>query len=159
MLHTLEPTGWNAAREEQLKVLWAEGQSAAAIADALGGGLTRNAVIGKVRRLKLPPRYAVTPKTHAKPKANGTGRPKAAAIRHRVEMQQAPTVREPVDPFTGDEGVDCTHLIGLFELTSQTCRYPSGDPLKEGFGFCGKQVQQDSVYCPEHHQRCYRVLA
>src|SRR5205823_14144104 len=43
---------WTDERVETLKRLWAEGLSASQIAAALGG-VTRNAVIGKVHRLGL----------------------------------------------------------------------------------------------------------
>jgi len=43
---------WTDERVEQLKRLWSEGMSASHIAKALGG-VTRNAVIGKVHRLGL----------------------------------------------------------------------------------------------------------
>jgi len=43
---------WSDDRVEQLKTLWTEGLSASQIARALGG-VTRNAVIGKVHRLGL----------------------------------------------------------------------------------------------------------
>src|SRR6516165_12541650 len=43
---------WNDERVETLKKLWAEGFSASQIAAELGG-VTRNAVIGKVHRLGL----------------------------------------------------------------------------------------------------------
>src|SRR5947209_14823171 len=45
--------GWTDERVEQLKGLWNEGASASKIARALGG-VSRNAVIGKVHRLGLP---------------------------------------------------------------------------------------------------------
>jgi GcrA cell cycle regulator len=44
---------WTDERVELLSRLWLEGRSASQIATALGGGLTRNAVIGKVHRLGL----------------------------------------------------------------------------------------------------------
>ena len=44
---------WTDDRVELLSRLWLEGKSASMIASALGGGLTRNAVIGKVHRLGL----------------------------------------------------------------------------------------------------------
>ena len=44
---------WTDERIDQLSRLWLEGRSASQIATALGGGLTRNAVIGKVHRLGL----------------------------------------------------------------------------------------------------------
>ncbi len=44
---------WTDERVQLLSRLWLEGKSASQIATALGGGLTRNAVIGKVHRLGL----------------------------------------------------------------------------------------------------------
>jgi GcrA cell cycle regulator len=44
---------WTEERVELLSRLWLEGRSASQISAALGGGLTRNAVIGKVHRLGL----------------------------------------------------------------------------------------------------------
>ena len=43
---------WTDERVELLKKMWTEGQSASQIAKELGG-VTRNAVIGKVHRLGL----------------------------------------------------------------------------------------------------------
>ena len=48
---------WTDERVEVLKKMWGEGQSASIIAKALGG-VTRNAVIGKVHRLGLSNRAA-----------------------------------------------------------------------------------------------------
>lgn len=45
-------TAWTDERVERLKAMWAEGKSASVIAAALGG-VTRNAVCGKVDRLNL----------------------------------------------------------------------------------------------------------
>ena len=44
---------WTDERVDLLSRLWLEGKSASQIATALGAGLTRNAVIGKVHRLGL----------------------------------------------------------------------------------------------------------
>ena len=63
--------GWNDARVDLLRKLWADGLSASQIADKLGD-VSRNAVIGKVHRLELAagephranlagPRRAATP--------------------------------------------------------------------------------------------------
>lgn len=46
-------SAWTEDRTDQLKRLWPEGLSAETIARELGGGLTRNAVLGKVARLGL----------------------------------------------------------------------------------------------------------
>ncbi|HRL05851.1 MAG TPA: GcrA family cell cycle regulator, partial [Brevundimonas diminuta] len=73
--------GWTEDRVGALKKLWLEGQSASQIAKALGGGVTRNAVIGKVHRLGLSGRAAPSQpaRTTFRP-----ARPRAAARRrHR----------------------------------------------------------------------------
>lgn len=82
---------WTDERVETLKKMWGEGQSASQIAKELGG-VTRNAVIGKVHRLGLSNRAgsggssatkaapkekpaakaAAAPKAPPKPKATGT---------------------------------------------------------------------------------------
>lgn len=58
---------WTDERVEQLKKLWSEGLSASQIATQLGG-VSRNAVIGKVHRLKLSSRGRTNAPTPA-PKA------------------------------------------------------------------------------------------
>ena len=51
---------WTDERVELLKKMWSEGQSASQIAKELGG-VTRNAVIGKVHRLGLSNRAGAAP--------------------------------------------------------------------------------------------------
>ena len=68
--------GWTEERIEMLKKLWSEGFSASQIANELGG-VTRNAVIGKVHRLGLSGR-AKAPMTQSQ-------RPKKPATRRAPE--------------------------------------------------------------------------
>ena len=67
---------WTDERVELLKKMWSEGQSASQIAKELGG-VTRNAVIGKVHRLGLSNRTAGTPAPAAKPEAKAKPAPRA----------------------------------------------------------------------------------
>ncbi len=46
-------TEWDGPRMELLKRLWLSGETARTIAERLGRGVTRNAVIGKAHRLGL----------------------------------------------------------------------------------------------------------
>ncbi len=70
---------WTDERVELLKKMWSEGQSASQIAKELGG-VTRNAVIGKVHRLGLSNRAGSPPAADAKPEpAKQPAKPKAAA--------------------------------------------------------------------------------
>lgn len=68
---------WTDERVDKLKELWGEGMSASQIAKVLGG-VTRNAVIGKVHRLGLSNRGPAAPGDDSKP-AEAAPKPKAAA--------------------------------------------------------------------------------
>lgn len=97
---------WTDERVETLKKMWTEGQSASQIAKELGG-VTRNAVIGKVHRLGLSNRADevedIAPKVEA-PKAE----PKVETLRAetakpdsndatRVETAKAEVIAEETD--------------------------------------------------------------
>jgi len=72
---------WTDDRVEKLKKMWGEGQSASQIAKELGG-VTRNAVIGKVHRLGLSNRSGgggTKTEAKAKPAAKAEPKPKAKA--------------------------------------------------------------------------------
>ena len=87
---------WTDERVETLKRMWSEGQSASAIAKELGG-VTRNAVIGKVHRLGLsnrteePEAAAPAPAPAPEPVA----REKPAAPRAVPQPAAAPLRPEP----------------------------------------------------------------
>jgi len=75
---------WTDERVETLKKMWGEGQSASQIAKELGG-VTRNAVIGKVHRLGLSNRAGGTPAAAA---ATPAAKPAATA-------KEKPAPKEP----------------------------------------------------------------
>ena len=77
MVAGAQAAGWTDERVELLKKLWMEGLSASQIAGELGDGVTRNAVIGKVHRLKLSARAKPTNTT---PRARPAARPAARRI-------------------------------------------------------------------------------
>jgi GcrA cell cycle regulator len=83
---------WTDDRVEILKKMWGEGQSASQIAKELGG-VTRNAVIGKVHRLGLSNRTTAGAAAKVEPKAKPA--PKAAAKPKPVEAEPEVVV-EPV---------------------------------------------------------------
>ena len=95
---------WTDDRVEILKKMWGEGQSASQIAKELGG-VTRNAVIGKVHRLGLSNRTttgaaapaAAAQKADAKPKpaAKAAAKPKAEPKEEEVEAAPAPRPNLP----------------------------------------------------------------
>lgn len=108
---------WTDERVETLKRMWAEGQSASQIAKELGG-VTRNAVIGKVHRLGLSNRVAggredeeeaapaapAAAKPEAKPDPAPRAEPAARVVPERPVPAAAPSnvtalpVRKPIVP-------------------------------------------------------------
>ncbi|WP_372800320.1 GcrA family cell cycle regulator [Paracoccus seriniphilus] len=110
---------WTDERVETLKRMWSEGQSASAIAKELGG-VTRNAVIGKVHRLGLSnrteePEAAPAPepvvkkeaekKTAPAPKAAPAAAAEPASAKPEPVAEQpapqpvfTPTPRRPIVP-------------------------------------------------------------
>jgi len=87
---------WTDERVETLKKMWAEGQSASQIAKELGG-VTRNAVIGKVHRLGLSNRVGGPAAPEPKPAAPARAEPAAAPRAEAPAPRAAPVVEdEPV---------------------------------------------------------------
>jgi len=86
---------WTDERVETLKRMWSEGQSASQIAKELGG-VTRNAVIGKVHRLGLSNRVGDGKPSDEEPAPERAERPAASAPRptpSRAEPRAAPAPR------------------------------------------------------------------
>lgn len=145
--------GWTDERVETLKKLWQDGLSASQIAKQLGG-VTRNAVIGKVHRLGLSGR--ATPSKPARPvfKAPRPHRPVAAApsaprrIAEPVaQAQPAPAPVRYIDEAPGSATV--------LTLGAHMCKWPIGDPATDNFTFCGRR-QSDGPYCGEHARVAYQ---
>ncbi|WP_323716807.1 GcrA family cell cycle regulator [Paracoccus aminovorans] len=80
---------WTDERVETLKRMWAEGQSASQIAKELGG-VTRNAVIGKVHRLGLSNRGEEAEAAPAEPKPAAVAPIPEPAARAEAAPEPAP---------------------------------------------------------------------
>jgi len=146
-------------RVELLKKLWSDGLSASQIAAELGG-ITRNAVIGKVHRLGLsgraksassasPRPRKVRSSTHmlrmTRPSIRGNT---ALAHAYEIETEGAPELIENIIPI----GQRRT----ILELTEQTCHWPIGDPGSSDFFFCGGNTISGLPYCAYHSRVAYQ---
>jgi GcrA cell cycle regulator len=154
--------GWTEDRVGALKKLWLEGQSASQIAKQLGGGVTRNAVIGKVHRLGLSGRA-----TPSQPARTSTFRParvrttppaQPSAPRRleggRIEAAQPaprPVVAAPSLPAVAEMAGTAT----VMTLGAHMCKWPIGDPSSTEFSFCGRRASE-GVYCQEHARVAYQ---
>jgi len=158
---------WTDERVDYLRKLWADGLSASQIAKELGG-VTRNAVIGKVHRLglsgrakgpsqaRMPGQKRAARSSSYAPRAprngsrmNGDGRIRGQASGSRAALYAAQEVIEAPEPIR----------IELTELTDRTCKWPYGDPVTPEFFFCGHEVNSGSPYCRYHARLAFQPIA
>lgn len=131
---------WTPERTELLRTLWDRGFSASQIAYRLGGGISRNSVLGKAHRLGVVikgQRTTAYGKSLFKLK---TGRP----------VKSDKSGFEP--PIS--QSVNDIARVQFSELSETHCRFPVGTPGTSGFGFCALPKMPGSSYCPAHAIRC-----
>jgi GcrA cell cycle regulator len=132
-----------------LKKLWLDGLSASQIAKQLGG-VTRNAVIGKVHRLGLSGRAAPSQPTRPVFKAPRAPRPTPAPAPRRIEAHHPAPPPQPA--YYPEEPGSATVLT----LGAHMCKWPIGDPAADGFSFCGRRTDVDGPYCAHHSAIAYQ---
>ncbi len=149
--------GWTEDRVGALKKLWLEGQSASQIAKQLGGGVTRNAVIGKVHRLGLSGRAAPSQPARAastfRPARVRTTPPAQPSAPRRIEAAQ--TAPRPVAPTPLPAIAELPGTATVMTLGAHMCKWPIGDPSSTEFSFCGRRASE-GVYCVEHARVAYQ---
>lgn len=138
---------WTDERVELLKKLWSEGLSASQIAGRLGS-VTRNAVIGKVCRLKLPRRATTKREVGAH-----------STVLRNIDRAHRPRPPKPAIAMplpTPDAAHDIARK-SLAELGEHECKWPVGHPGDPGFGFCAFPKYPGLPYCENHAMRAYRA--
>jgi GcrA cell cycle regulator len=176
---------WTETRVGRLTELWAKGWSASQIARDLEGYITRNAVISKIHRLKLPvpdSKNSKMARSHvivrqappAPPPVTSEGR-----LRNVTRLQAKANGHDPVAPRRRNpsnsiaaaiaiadsepglperlkgEAPDGTG-IKLMQLTPTSCRWPRGNPTEPDFEFCGDEALPDLPYCLHHAALAYQ---
>lgn len=130
---------WTDERVETLKKMWTEGQSASQIAKELGG-VTRNAVIGKVHRLGLSNRADeiedIAPKAEApkaEPKVETAKGDAAKADPVKPEMAKATAVKSdaPEDEARDEDAVKPSLRVetAIAPIPMRKAIIPAGQPL------------------------------
>lgn len=113
---------WDEESKNKLREFWAGGLSTHLIGKEMG--LTKNAIIGAAHRMKLPPRPSpIVRKTKEKP----------------VEAFEISA------PVVAAKPKKILHMPG--SVVVKVCRFPSGDPRKSNFRFCGNPTREGKPYC------------
>lgn len=165
---------WTDERVELLRRLWEDGQSASKIAAQLGG-VTRNAVIGKVHRLGMGGRVkagAEAPALRKKGALDALPESEAVVIEAAAEMAEpvAQPVHRPAPDFPPQAAplpaaspepvaLAVSERVTIMDLRESMCRWPMGDPTTPEFRFCGARSITGLPYCNHHAQIAYQPAA
>ena len=140
-----ETRTWTTERVDQLRRYVEAGFSCGQIAGEIG--ISRNAVIGKIHRLRLwrgaPP--TVRLKTRQR-------RPAVLTQRRILEAAFAQAAG-------AEQTIESAERCSLLELAVGKCRWPIGDPAANDFCFCGNQAVGGLSYCAGHARLAYRRAA
>lgn len=118
---------------------------------AVAIGKTKNAVIGKARRMGIALTFKKPPRTTERRRAQQAAcmrriRASTSAKPYTPKAAPMPLPKpqpvRPVAPFT----------ITILELEPGMCKFPEGD---RDFKFCGAPQFEHSPYCGVHHQLCF----
>ena len=146
--------GWTDERVELLKKLWQDGLSASQIAKQLGG-VTRNAVIGKVHRLGLSGRATPSKPARTVFKAPRPARPVSVSPSAPRRIAEPLTQAQPPQPVRYVDEAPGTATV--LTLGAHMCKWPIGDPSLDNFTFCGRRAG-DGPYCDEHAHVAYQPV-
>ena len=140
-----ETRTWTTERVDQLRRYVEAGFSCGQIAGEIG--LSRNAVIGKIHRLRLwrgaPPTVRLKTRTR---------RPAVLTQRRILEAAFAQTT-------VAEQTIESAERCSLVDLAIGKCRWPLGDPGANDFCFCGNQAVGGLSYCAGHARLAYRRSA
>jgi GcrA cell cycle regulator len=153
---------WTDARIAELVRLWQGGVSAGGIAETLGDGVSRSAVLGKLHRLGLlgsrkaaaaPRRYAGSVPPAPAP-ALASGRPPPPPLR-LAEVPSAP----PVTAWRTAAFVTLRGTTPRPWLTREfgECAFPVDGEGAATLSCCAP-VRRGSVYCAAHHRIAYKAF-
>ena len=149
---------WTDARIDLLRTSWEQGLTASQIAEALGEGISRNAVIGKAHRLGLKPRPSPVRGGEAQiaelaAESVAVPLPVSAAAPVAAPRPATVPVRKPVRAAVSTKPARTT----LLDLSEKICKWPIGHPGDADFHFCGKPSQASFPYCTEHCAIAYQA--
>lgn len=154
---------WSDETIERLRRLWEEGLSSSAIGRQLG--YSKNAIIGKARRIGLSGRPS--PIKSDSPTRPRIGRPKPIGDKPTLPSLAGPVFtapsapiqfRAPKPPVTRPieirETVQAALSVALPKFRGE-CSWPIGDPGTRSFRYCLEPALFACPYCPTHKSMAY----
>ena len=136
---------WTSERIDTLRQLVDKGDSFSLIAVKLGGGISRNAAIGKAHRLKMPRRKPIKQPVEAviKPGPIRSRAPSKPSLR-----PSNPNLKLFVPKAIPTKAPESENVT-IIDVTG--CKFSTGQNKGGEYVFCNAPVDDKSSYCPFHH--------
>jgi len=150
---------WTDENKKIVRDYWMQGYSALWIGNKLGK--TRDTIMGLVWRLGLMRvERPANPQPHVQRKGNRfNGRkPIKAILGHNRSDGKPVTMKDvpmPEPSVAAKTSYRKDGKITLEDLRHNSCRWPIGDPLLPGFGYCGAATDGVSPYCVIHKKTAF----
>lgn len=151
---------WTPELIEELRDLWARGLTGSKIGDALG--MTKDAVIGKAHRLKLPSRPSPIRKGSKPkpPRIKPALKLKTFAIAKPKQPPKAvkgppPKQKQPQPYEQGRSSDSIKRRYAGCGPAPKRCQFIAEHPTADDSCKCLAPVRDGSAYCAVHHARCY----
>ena len=157
------PSRWTLKTIATLARMTRAGANSSQIAAALGNGITRNAILGKIHRMRSKgtalPTCAATPALKPKPKPKPKPRPPARQHSLSYGFGARTTPDAPPRPvvLTPHDTIDpkAPGLLRMMDLDRHHCRWPLNSAMQGEYYFCGAPQVFDRPYCPAHVALAY----
>jgi hypothetical protein len=134
--------------DQEIVDLWQQNVTAQQIADDYG--ITKNAVIGRVTRLRNKG-YDLRKREH--PARVGAMPSRTSVPKPMIAWVPLPPP-EPVDLISEPKIAHVIGPKGIMDLKMDDCRYIINDGPVSSFLFCG-EPKAGRTYCAAHHKLCY----
>ena len=133
-------SNWTKENIEFLQKHWGT-CTAREISEKMGGGFTRNSIIGKASRLGLSAKIKTRTATSNKSFDESSVKKNDTLRKGRKSRFKSLIIEKDFEPENPKQ---------LEELDEHTCKWPIGHPNENKFYFCGRSSLKDFSYCKLH---------
>jgi GcrA cell cycle regulator len=150
----MEPTNWAPEHSDALREYLAHRLSFLEVARAINQkfktAYSRNAVLGRAKRMGLAGQKKLELPARATPSLNGLGESRSVQPITPRFLWPLPAIERTETPRLRCVEIEPRHL-SVVDLDRADCRYPyGGDEEGEAITFCGHPCQPGSSYCTPH---------
>jgi len=146
-------TIWTKEQNAELKQLWLAKVKTEQISIIMKK--SKNAIIGRASRLKLPRRQSATRGKTVIDRAKNPHHDKINKKIHRGALSSHNMKTNKSVPYYEIEHQAYGTPKQIIDLNYNECKWPIGDPKEPGFHFCGA-VFKRGPYCDNHRLMAYR---